>query len=245
MKKLPKAPLQEVIFELKWQLQTNAIGQKTDSLYSFALGKFSERLESEFPARVSKFPEGIPSAMMNYQASVQFWKEANTWPVVQIGPGILTVNDTEKNYVWEDNYYPLIKKAVGWLKSAYKELNLIGVSLRYIDVVKVKDYGYESWPDFVSTHLNFEFKNSFPTPGNLSNFQFDQKFNMNEIGELNIAMSSGLNNKQEEIFIWQTAINKSGKIFIENLDTWLEDAHECTSRVFKDICKNEFYESFR
>ncbi|MEX0965706.1 MAG: TIGR04255 family protein [Bacteroidia bacterium] len=245
MNKLPKAPLQEAIFELRWPLQPDSTGrQLIDAEYLFALGKFQEALKNKFPHHVAKFPSDFPHQLLNYQAVHQFWKEEDTWPVIQLGPGIATVNDTEKNYVWDKTYLPNIKTALEALKKSYGQLGFNSLSLRYIDVVRVADYGKESWEAFVEEYINFSFINRFHTRGKLQRFHFEQSFEMAGSGLLNVTFSTGLNNKKEDIFIWQTAVNRHEKTSNDEVISWLKNAHECSSAIFKEICKKEFYASF-
>ncbi|MBD8490075.1 TIGR04255 family protein [Echinicola sp. CAU 1574] len=246
MNKLANAPLQEVIFEVRWELSPDSSGkQMIDAGFPFALGKFQDFIKGEFPLKISKVPTEIPSQMMGYQTMYQFWKGNKTWPVIQFGPGILTVNDTEKNYIWEDNYYPLIKETIGFLLKAYEQkINFVGCTLRYVDVVEVEKYGHESWESFVKKHINIAFENKFNTRGELENFRFDQSFKVNNLGTLNVNMSSGQNNKKKPLFIWQTGLSRSGRTDFTELVEWLEKAHTCASNVFKELCKKDFYGSF-
>lgn len=245
MNKLPKAPLQEAVFEMRWSLQPDSSGlQLTDPEYVFALGKFQDALKDAFPHHQAKFPGDFPYQMLNYQIAHQFWQVGKQWPVVQLGPGIVTVNDTEKNYEWENTYLPNIKKILSALKKSYNHLDFNSLSLRYIDVVHVADYGFTHWKDFVQKNVNFQFDNLFDTRGKLARFNFEQSFILNETGLLNVSFTSGQNNKKEDIFIWQTAVTKQGKVSHKEGLPWLSKAHECASEVFKEICKNDFYASF-
>ena len=243
--KLPKAPLQEAIFEMRWPLQPDSTGgQLHDAEYRFALGKFQEALKEYFPHHVAKFPDEVPQQFLNYKPAHQFWKAENTWPIIQLGPGIVTVNDTEQNYVWDTTYLPNIKTALAALKESYGTLAFNTLALRYIDAVRVADYEKESWEAFVKDNVNFHFSNKFDTRGDLTRFNFEQNFDMSHLGNLNIAISSGVNNKKEDVFIWQTAVTKNDKTNFDELLSWLEEAHQCTSNTFKEFCKKDFYASF-
>ncbi len=245
MSKLPNAPLQEAIFELKWQLQPDETGtQLIDPEFQFALGKFEHVLQMAFPHRVPKLPRQLPLHLLNYQAVYQFWKAKNTWPVVQLGPGILTVNDTEQNYEWANTYLPNIEKALDAIDKSYGVLSINSLSLRYIDVVRVADYGFTTWQEFVRKHLNFEFNNHFDTRGELAQFHIEQSFRLKDSGMLNLTFNSALNDRNEDVFIWQTAVSKQAEFKMADVKDWLTNAHDCTSQVFKDICKKEFYASF-
>lgn len=243
--KLPNAPLQEVIFEVRWALQPNASGkQMIDPEFSFALGKFQDLIKNDFPVKVSKFPNDVPPQILGYQTMYQFWAGKKTWPVVQMGPGILSINDTEKNYIWDDNFYPLIKNVLDNLVKAYGKLEFIQCSLRYIDVVKVSDYGFDKWENFVQSNINFSFENNYNTRGPLKDFQFNQSFSINDLGVLTVNLSSGVSDKNETLFIWQNALTLKSSQSKDSLIHWVEKAHKCTSDVFKELCKEKFYGSF-
>lgn len=245
MKKLPNAPLQEVIFEVKWDLSLDSASREmTDPGYSLALGKFHGLVAEEFPKHVSKYPSDVPITFFNHKVIHQFWKGDNQWPVIQLGPGVLTINDTDDHYEWDNNFYPLVKATLGHLLKAYGSLSFAEYSLRYIDVVRRKDYDAADWPSFIHDNVNFEFKNNFEPHGKLKEFQFQQNFALNSLGDLVINFSNGINNKKEEIFIWQTTITRKSSTGEVGLLEWLKRAHAQSSKVFKKICKKDFYGSF-
>lgn len=243
--KLPNAPLQEVIFEARWELQPDASGkQMIDPEFTFALGKFQDLIKKDFPLRANKFPNEFPTQIFANQTMYQFWTGSKTWPVIQIGPGIITVNDTDLNYIWE-NYYSLVSYVLDCLLEAYGNSMIFQESsLRYIDTVRVCDYGFDNWKDFVEHHINFRFQNDFDTRGPLSNFQFNQSFEVDDLGTLNVNFSSGKNNKNETLFIWQNGVTVKKRQPINELLNWVENAHKYTSDVFKTLCKEKFYGSF-
>ena len=111
-------------------------------------------------------------------------------------------------------------------------------------MVRVEDYGFSNWSDFVSEHINFQFNNDFDTRGELTALNFEQSFSLDELGYLNLNFSSGQNDKKEDIFIWQTAVSMQGSISENEVLAWLNKAHDTTSALFKEICKKEFYGSF-
>ncbi len=245
MSKLPHAPLQEVIFEARWQLQPDDSGQQLiDREYEFALGKFQAAIVDDFPYHTSKFPRELPHQVLTYQTVHQFWRGPQQWPVVQIGPGIVSVNETEENYDWQKTFLPNVKQILDVLVESYGQLNFISASLRYIDVVKVADYGFNTWEEFVHNNINFSFKNHFDPQGKLSSFQFNQSFELNQSGLVNVNFSSSQNNKKEDIFVFQTAVVQTSNMRKQEVANWLETAHNYTSSLFKKICKDEFYNSF-
>src|SRR5688572_5700647 len=96
---LPKKPLVEAILEIRWAIQPQADGEGIDPGFSIFLGRFYDKVSSEFPES-----ENLPAAMMPEQITPylvrnRFRKTKGGWPLVQVGPGILSANDTEA-YDW-------------------------------------------------------------------------------------------------------------------------------------------------
>lgn len=249
MPKLPRAPLQEAIFEIRWELDPDSIsGQMIDPGFQLAQGKLQEISKDEFPVFNRKLPHGFPEQLLSYQIINQYWSGRELWPVIQLGPGIFTVNITETSYDWPITYFPLIKKSLTWLVKVYdNKIRINFASLRYIDSVKLKDYNFDGqWQNFIIQHFNFSFVNSFNTRGNIKGLQFNQFFDLSDGSELHIMFNSGKDRKtDDDALIWQTSVAKQTKFNDSLLVDWLEYAHTTTSTLFKEMTKPEFYDSFR
>lgn len=248
MSKLPKAPLQEAIFEVRWSLDIDPSSkQQIDTGFSLAQGKLQEIVRKEFPHYVRKIPHGIPDQMFQYKIINQYWTKVETWPVLQLGPGLFTVNETELNYDWTKKYSILIDKSLDWVYKAYDgKIKINFASLRYIDSVKPKDYGFENkWAEFIKEHFNFSFVNSFNPRGTLNGIRFDQYFELEDKSSLHISMNSGKYRKSDEdALIWQTAVTKSTEFEKNSLISWVNNAHSTTSDLFREMTKPDFYASF-
>lgn len=248
MAKLPNAPLQEVIFEVKWALDINEkTNQAYDKGFDLATGKFSGIVQKNFPVVKRKIPEEFPTNLLNFQTVYQYKSGENIWPVLQLGPGIFTVNDTDENYDWENTYFPLINDGINWLENAYtKNLSYRYASLKYIDTIKVKEYGYTGdWKDFIAKNLNISFENHFDIDADLTDVQFNQSFKLDDKSKLQISVSSGKTNKQNEpLLVWQIEINKQKKFSKAELFSWLVKSHDRTSSLFKELVKPKLYDSF-
>jgi len=246
MNKLKNAPLQEVIFEARWEpVLDPANKQWRDEGFKFALGKFQESIADRYPLTRELIPTDFPEHLLIHKPLYQFWSGEGIWPVLQIGPGVFTLNDTEKNYEWERSYKPALTSALEHLDQAYaRELNFVNYSLRYIDVVKVGDYAFGDWASFVAENLNFRFENQFDARGALREFNFQQVFDLEDGSGLRISISNGKQDSEEPVFIWQTAVLGNERRSRGELLKWVTRAHDITSDVFKDICKKDFYASF-
>jgi hypothetical protein len=101
---LKNKPLVEAIFELRWELQEHEPGMKIDPHYKILIGRIYDRINrvsAEYPFHEPLATATIPDEMVGYVVQHRFRKGENEWPLIQIGPGVITLNDT-KGYVWED-----------------------------------------------------------------------------------------------------------------------------------------------
>lgn len=247
MAKLPNAPLQEVIFEVRWALQPSQDSrQMIDAGFELASGRLSTIVENEMPVYKRITPTDIPDQLLLYNAVHQYWKGEKTWPVIQLGPGIFTVNCTDDWYDWEETFYPFIQTALKWLVQSYRTpLQFVSASLRYIDGINVKEYGGidNGWEEFINKHFNFLYKNNFEIQGKAKQIQINQVFELEDNSTLQIQLSDG-KRKNELALIWQTAILKRQKFSPEELIKWTNDVHLIIHNLFKEMLKPDTYASF-
>lgn len=244
MNKLSKAPLQEVIFELLWDIEFNPQGNPFDPNFELAQGIFAKRVSDRFPERKRTLPEGIPLKIYP-KAIHQFWKGSNIWPVVQLGPGILAINDTEVNYEWGESFFPMIKSGIDDLEESYEQqLMYKNVSLRYIDAVEIETKS-NNILDFINSKFNVRINNEFNYSGNISSINFNQTFDLEDGSKLSFIISDGRNKLNKPALIWQTYIFSNSKKTKQEIISWVNKAHEITSNTFKDSIKTDFYDSFK
>lgn len=242
--KLKHAPLQEVIFELFWKLPLDESGFPFDPGFELAQGVFASRIKKFFPLRKRTFPEDINLRI--YPKPIhQFWKGELTWPVVQLGPGILTVNDTDANYVWKGNFQKNIKTAVQILRQSYSSgLHLERIRLQYIDAVEFNP-DEETAIAFIDRNLNTGLQNRYRVPGKSRGVHIAQVFELPKDSRLMLNIQSGKHNKTgQPAIIWTTAVEKSKGLNFDNLNPWLKFAHRVTSNTFVNMLNPEFYASF-
>ncbi len=250
IEKLPNAPLQEVIFEIRWDLNINSSSNReSDNGYAIALGKLDNLLKNDFPYRVDKIPGDFPTQLLNYSTTYQFWKGENIWPVLQFGPGIFTVNDTDEKYSWKNTFFPMIEKYTNCLFEAYNQnINLNFCSLRYIDAVKLEDYQVtdkDKVLPFIHNSLKIELHNHFNTPSPLESLNLNQTFRLEGGSVLNINIATGIDKKNHEPkLVWQTAMDKKGRFTRNEMLEWCKHAHETISPLFKEMTRGKFYDSF-
>jgi uncharacterized protein (TIGR04255 family) len=112
---LDKKPLAEAIFELRWALQptpfvqtsgqsiaqTGSAPPLSDPGFKILVGVFYNSVSKLYPYSQDLPVAQIPENLTPYVVRHQFRASPGGWPVIQLGPGVLTVNDT-KGYSWKD-----------------------------------------------------------------------------------------------------------------------------------------------
>ncbi len=243
--KLPMAPLQEVIFELRWKLNFDLTAQsQVDQQFQFAFANFSALSAGKLKYKIMVKPQAVPDAFFINRPIYQFWIEKEQYPVYQLGPGVFTVNETEKNYEWKD-FRRSILEGVQWLMQSYSEkLDFSVAELRYIDAIEVNDDNEKDLLKFISHNLKIEIKNQV-IEGKLMDLQLHQRFKVDSENYLNLLLTNGIkNSNQSKAIILQTSYNKASNISLENLTGWIDTAHDTCSSLFKKMISNNLYEQF-
>ena len=242
--KLPKSPLKEVIFQLLLEQDVDTNGRPTDEIFMLSQGVFAQSIKSDFPVTRS-FPENNNIKIFP-RISYQFWKGDGIWPVIQIGPGMLSINDTDDNYVWVE-FHGLIKKCIENLETSLgKSLKINQVSLRYIDAIEMEDVSFEKKKEFINKNFKMTLNNDFQIPkGNSLGLNFTQTFNMEDESVVSFVISNGKTNKNRPAIVWQNQITNNTFKNKEDVLDWIQNGHQVLSDLFKNSINPEFYDSFK
>lgn len=245
-RKLKNAPLKEVIFELHWELKVDQdTGNYYDPEFDFALGSFAKKIADNFPHKVRTVPPFYPKELKINRPTFQFWTGENQYPVIQIGEGILSINNTDQTYHWENNFSPLIEDTVKNLFQSYiKEVTIKSASIRYINAI---DFENEEVSKYFNKNFRFETKRNFDIGGSILDFNSNETHLIPEIGKLNLNFSAkSYQEKEKKQLIWQNSIYSYHDLRDSNdIFEWIEKAHQKLSDLFTDMLEKDFYESFK
>lgn len=98
---LKNKPLVEAILEVRWELEKGPLpDMKRDPHYKFLLGKLFDSVKNEYPHREELPTAEMPDELTPYVVQHRFRSKPDGWPLLQVGPGVFTVNDTE-SYEWQ------------------------------------------------------------------------------------------------------------------------------------------------
>jgi uncharacterized protein (TIGR04255 family) len=252
---LPKKPLVEAIFEVRWALQQQPQGESVDPGFPIFLGRFYDKVSSDFPE-----PENLPAALMPevvtpYVVRNRFRKTKNGWPLVQVGTGILSVNDTE-SYDWS-TFRPMLRKTIEILFETYPHkiapLRLSQATLRYVDAVPLNAVNDdETVMEFLKDHLHTNISIDpmlFDDPdlaGKAENLALRLNFTLQKPKAVGVvAFSTGLKQNVRSI-IWENMVISRENVpqNIEAFDAWIDEAHAVTDRWFFTLSRGKLLETF-
>lgn len=249
---LKNKPLVEAIFEVKWKLTEHGEGIRLDPHYKVLIGGLFAELRDEYPFHEQLPTASMPDEIAGYVAQHRFRKGKNIWPLIQIGPGILTVNDTE-NYTWED-FEKRVANDVDRFFAVYpdsEKLNINSLLLRYIDAI---EFNYESEDifDFLSKMLKTDirlhpelFEGTSVTQSPLS---FDWRFSFpcrKPEGMIHLRFVRG-KKENSDALIWETLVQSTSDVAFKQSEivSWLSEAHDLTDDWFFKLIKGELERRF-
>ena len=186
----------------------------------------------------------------------QFRVARERWPLLQIGPGILTVNDTE-GYTWT-KFRPLLKHAIEGLFESYpSEIACISPAqavLRYLNALPFDpDNPDRPLLHFLRDKLHVTvdpdrrlFSDPLaaakPVAANLNlTFPLDTP---SALGSVSFATGQSANKPS---IIWEITVRSGGQDVPqapEELMKWLDDAHLVARKWFFTLARGEPLESF-
>lgn len=248
-------PLVEAIFEIRWELQGDQkTGRFRDVAYPMMYGRIYERLKKDFP-----LIEDLPSVQVHPEASPfvvrhRLRKERNGWPLLQIGPGIATINDA-KGYSWstlKNLVLRMMEAIIDSFPTGSLPLNFIKSEMRYINGIPF-DFQRENAITFLEEKLHLKIDVE------------KQIFDMNEMSEkpnsVNLNLAYALNRPVGNLmlsvnlgqldvkpaYIVQTVVQSMGETVAQDetsMAPWLNEAHSVLENCFLSLCKGSLMQRF-
>lgn len=259
-KDLKNKPLAEAILELKWEIppQPNpksapVMLSSGDPHYRVLLGRFSDRIQKIYPEYESLPAAQIPDAMVAHAPQHRFRMSRDGWPLVQIGHGVMTANDTE-GYAWRD-FRERAQNAVQELYQSHPSMDdfrIKDLMLRYINAVEV-DFETES----VFSFLREKMKTSISLPESLfssgkvesnpTHFKGEAIFPTHKPkGETILKFATGLRHNNPAM-IWETRVHTPGSqlpVMPDGFSDWLTQAHDLAEDWFFQLIEGELEKRF-
>lgn len=251
---LKNPPLIEALVEINWELKEVTPMGKYDPNYQFLLGVFHNNIKKDYPFYEKLPASNIPDDVTGSVVKHRFRKDKDDWPLVQIGPGVITINETEK-YDTFDSFKPKACDVVKLLFDSYPnkdELNITGLKLRYIDAIEC-DYSKEDILEFISNkmHIKSEMPSFLFVDDKVEklpiSYSSKASFRCNKPpGVASFSIASGHKLKRRAI-IWNQ-IFESTQEDVPNMpdefDTWIQLAHDIVLAWFDGVINGKLKEEF-
>lgn len=262
-KDLKNKPLVEAILEVRWRLMPQAAEQSqgagqpglpgVDPHHKLLLGRLFDRFQKQYPEHEQLATARLPDELAGHMVQHRFRTASNDWPLVQVGPGILTVNDTSK-YTWVD-FSGRANRAIESLFDAHPklaDLTIQSLVLRYIDAVEF-DYGKNNAFDFLREQLKIQTSlppslfadtgvNELPASS-----QWQASFACSKPrGRVHISFATGQKN-EKPVIVWETTVESSNSDVPSmpgGFPAWIDAAHDITDNWFFKLIEGELERRF-
>lgn len=251
IKNLRNKPLVEAMFELRWELN-GPPGVGVDPYYQMLIGQLSAAIRGTYPHWEQLPIADVPQAMAPYAPHHRFRVAQDGWPLVQVGPGLLTVNDTE-NYQWE-TFFPQCVHVLEALFDVYpnarENLRIFEVTLRYIDADVLLQ---ETALGFLEKlHVSIDVPDSLFSDGRVAGDNLGISLSlayqaMRPKGLFQATFNQGQKNEQSAM-IWETQMTSRGGDAPREpntLNVWLQEAHDTVHDWFIRQIEGELLEKYK
>ncbi len=247
--KLERNPLVEAWLDIRWELEPSELSDlprsRIDPGFPFALGVFYEGIKDQFGVREPLPATNVPVEMLPYVVRYRFRVSPDGWPLLQLGPGVATVNFT-RPYTWED-----LKEKALYLREkllhAYGEtkLQLQSLSLRYRNAVPF-DHETNDLLAFLSRNLYISVTTPPHVPGKIASTDSPSEVNLvlvydllDPVGKGSLRFVTGEETSQDSesdqsatkpVLVFELAVQSQGDDVPElaakdAFEQWLTSAH--------------------
>jgi uncharacterized protein (TIGR04255 family) len=249
---LKNKPLVEAIFEVRWALMQKQPGIKIDQHYKILLGRLYDKVSDDYPVHEQLDSAQIPDEIMGHTVQHRFRVGKDEWPLMQIGPGIMTINDTRK-YTWPD-FKQRSSIAFSKLCEFYpkkEDFKIESLLLRYIDAVDF-DPNSNNILDFLKEKMRVDI--SLPTKlfgdgisqiPSLFNWNVSFKCDVPK-GIVSLHFATGRREGRSAL-IWETLVQSNGidlPSMPHEFEIWIESAHKITHDWFFTLIEGELERRF-
>ncbi|OQX79446.1 MAG: hypothetical protein B6D61_03520 [Bacteroidetes bacterium 4484_249] len=241
-KKLNNAPLQEVIFELRWKVS----GPEELQRFNYLHGDLYSLVKKDLKYRETLLPPEIPVELYINRPIYRFRPVKGGYPLIQIGPGILTTNTIDQDYYWE-KFNTFTKDTLNNLFNVFQfpSGTNIDLALQYHDFFEFS-FSNQNIYKFLKDNLHIYFNQDFfITSKNPNEISLGFSYNT-EFGTFVIKINKGKNQQNKEGVIVQfKVLHRKFELEGEKIMTWVNNAHDICSDTFIKLTKGDLYNSFK
>lgn len=258
---LRNPPLVEAILEVHWDLPGGGEGPAFDPAYKLVVGRLFDRLnavEKRYPYHQPLPTASMPDELLGHIVQHQFRVAKDAWPLVQLGPGVVTLNITLNalgGYRWDD-FRDRACELLNALFDSYPDggtpLRIASIQLRYIDAIEFS-FEQASIFEFMANDMQitvsvppslFQNVRAEPVPRDL-NIRYDFP-TIEPLGLLRLQFARGRKGTIDQL-VWETiVISNGGEVPALPGDgaAWLNAANTITHNFFFNLIRPRLLERF-
>jgi len=241
-------PLIEVIFELHW-------GEAEPGRFSYSLEEqslFAGQVSAAAAAKGFVFKEFLQhknEPPLPKRVTHRFRRGENQWPCIQVGLGVFTVNQIDKDYAWASFLEAVASGLKIFSEADRNKLSLLKdsltVILRYQDAFfppdrkGIEDYLEENFEVNVKFPDAFFKKNIVNRPVNSISLNFEAEVTRPK-GKVTVAINNAIiNNKpgliMETVVESKVTTDMKGSTGIDDFLSWAVEAHDLQRHAFRTL----------
>lgn len=260
-KQLTKAPLIEAVFELYWALHPAQddkaqIGRGTgsDPNYSITIGTLYNKVKTDYPYHEKLPTSQIPESMAAYIIQHRYRKAENVGPLIQIGPGLVTLNIT-KNYTSHDFKSRSNQLATSFCES-YPDtasLRFSRLIMRYINFIPF-DFEKDNILDYLKENLNLsvEIKKTIFAQSDITDkpHGIDIRFSYPAKTQETMLHFRFVRStiEKKDCLIWEIVFETTkatpAQMSAPDISAWIEQGHAVCEKWFFNMCDDKLIRVF-
>ncbi|GHJ45628.1 hypothetical protein Cs7R123_29700 [Catellatospora sp. TT07R-123] len=244
---LARKPLVEAILEIRWK-----ISGTTDPAHPLYTGAIAGLVGDVYPFQVRLPAIDVPDEYSHYIAKFQLRTGPEQWPLIQLGPGIATLNSTQE-YSWNDFYQRAMQL---WenLHRVYPTFNggappeVDHLVLKYINAFPLEGMGPQ---EFLAEKLN----TAFVLPDGIASHEtapsphiaaLQVAYPLKKAGTSGVVrILTGTKRESPAMIVELSADGRlSGPVHQEDFANWLDYSHAVIERWFFAFIDGELFKSF-
>lgn len=250
---LKDKPLVEAILEVRWATVSPAPGIHLDPHYKLLVGRLHERVCEDYPFHEQLPTAALPDELVGYMVQQRFRVGPDRWPVLQVGPGVMTLNDAG-DYMWDD-FRARATMAVRRLFEAHPQpdgLRVNGLTLRYIDAV-----GLDATADDVVAFLRQMMRVTVDLPASLlddpalsrspEHLQLETRYRCGRPpGSMTVRFTTAQRDEHPSL-VWESVMQSAEAdvpAVPEGFPDWLDAAHDLTDDWFFKLIEGQLERRF-
>jgi uncharacterized protein (TIGR04255 family) len=260
---LNKKPLVEAICEIRWEMENdNSLSSPNKQI---SLSNLLDKVQGDYPVyEAVSMPlfsmPGISAPIIEGFPLHRFRVASEQWPLVQVGVGVATINETE-NYNWRDFSSRVIKVIRQIIESHSQrgKIKISSLTLKYVDALNLNietQNIYEFLREKLGLTINVNprlfndgFISDMPCDFNMS---VSYKLKTSDL--LNFRILRGQtrdiqNNFLVEALILETTVASNNNVQFDSIEEsvkeWLEQAHNTTHDWFFTLIDGDLLENFK